>query len=79
MKIDRIILQEGWYDKKYSEEQCVLNYSTILVGGLNSMSLKCPYESRMMNLSLEWWKLHWNCHIKQYENIVNKTMYKYRK
>ena len=34
-------------------EQCILYELTWLSWGLNSMSLKCPYDFRMMNLSLE--------------------------
>ena len=54
-----------WQDTEDSKEQCVLNDSTGLSWGLNSINLKCSYEFRKNNLSLEWWREHWNFSMKQ--------------
>ena len=48
-----------WQYPKESEEQCVLNDSNWLSWLLNSMSLKCSYDFKMKNLSLEWQREHW--------------------
>ena len=42
--------QKEWQDTENSEEQCVLNELNGLRWGLNSMSLKCSYGFRMLNL-----------------------------
>ena len=36
-----------------------MNYLTVFIWGLNSMSFKYSYEFIMMNLSLEWQREHW--------------------
>ena len=44
LKIYRTIVIEGWQDIEESEEQCVMNDSTVLSLGFNSLSLECSYE-----------------------------------
>ena len=52
-----------------SEEQRVMNDLTGLSSGFNSMSLKCSYEFRMMELIEK-------CTIKQCGDSVKRTMHK---
>ena len=47
-----------YVSSEYSKEQYFMNELTGLSWGLDSMSLKCSYEFRMMNLSSERWREH---------------------
>ena len=52
-------VNKGWNYTKESKEQHVLNDSTGMIWGLNSMSLKLSNEFIMTSFSLTWWKDHW--------------------
>ena len=72
MTIKKTLVQEGWYETEESGEQCVLNDSTGLIWGLESMSLKSSYEFIMMILSLEWWREHWKLFINSVKTVLKK-------